>query len=81
MYIIVLLLFSLQVKAQENQGSLFCDICQIHCTSPDLMKDHIASKKHQVDTDKKFFESKFILKIAEEKQSQWCGARLGHVQL
>ena len=29
----------------------------------------------------KFLESKFILTIAEEKQSQWCGARLGHVQL
>ena len=53
MHIIVILLLSLQVKAQENQGSLFCDICQIHCTSLDLMKDHIASKKHQVDTDKK----------------------------
>ena len=53
LYIIVILLLSLQVKAQENQGSLFCDICQIHCTSPELMKDHIASKKHQVNVEAK----------------------------
>ena len=39
----------MQVKAQEREGILFCDICQIHSSASD-MKAHLSSKKHQVST-------------------------------
>lgn len=45
----------MQAKAPEGDRSLFCDICQVRCSCFDNMKEHLASKRHQVLTTQIFY--------------------------